>query len=119
MNDKMMLKKLQEYFSPNMAKALLSVINELVEEGITRRAAIEKEEEIDIKEVARMTGLTTGTLYIYKGRNQIPSHKRGKKLFFLRSEIEAWNVERLGDSLGDRQADFDKEMVAQGERLLG
>lgn len=114
-----MLKKLQEYFSPNMAKALLSVINELVEEGITRRAAIEKEEEIDIKEVARITGLSTGTLYIYKGRNLIPCRKKGKKLVFLRSEIEAWNADRSGDSLGDRAKDFEDAMVRQGERLLG
>lgn len=120
MKDKTKLKQqLEEYFSPNVAKTLLSVINQLIEEEIARRDAISKEEEIDIKEVARMTGLTTGTLYIYKGRNQIPSQKRGKKLFFLRSEIEAWNAERLGDSLGDRAKDFEEAMVRQGERLLG
>lgn len=32
------------------------------------------------------------TIYIWIGKGEIPSHKKGKRLFFRRSEIEAWLI---------------------------
>jgi predicted DNA-binding transcriptional regulator AlpA len=38
----------------------------------------------------QITGLAIPTIYGYASRRQIPHYKKGKKLYFKRSELEKW-----------------------------
>lgn len=49
------------------------------------------EEEIgDIKLAMKVTGLAMATLYGLISRREIPSYKKGKRLYFKRSELDNW-----------------------------
>lgn len=45
---------------------------------------------ITIKQAAEVINLAVPTIYGMVGRNEIPVMKRAKKLYFSRSELEAW-----------------------------
>lgn len=44
----------------------------------------------DIKKTAEFLDLSKASIYRYTSSNQIPFHKRGKKLYFKKSDILAW-----------------------------
>lgn len=98
---------------------LKDLVRKLVQEELEEQKRLAQKEEIDIHQVSQITGLAVGTIYIYKSRNEIPYHKRGKRLVFLRSEIEAWNNNRLSSSLEEKKIKFDKSMSDQKKWLLG
>jgi len=50
----------------------------------------EKEELLNIKQVADLLGLAVPTIYSLVSRGQIPVSKRSGKLFFLKTEIFDW-----------------------------
>lgn len=47
---------------------------------------------LTINGVAQLTGLSTATIYRLTSQKEIPHYKRGNKLYFRKSEIEAWLV---------------------------
>lgn len=53
-----------------------------------------KERPIKVREAAALLGMTEGTVYQYVSRGILPHLKKGKRLWFLRSELEAWDRER-------------------------
>ncbi len=48
------------------------------------------EEPLDINQAARLLGLKKGTIYNMVSRKTIPYHKVGRRVLFLRSELEPW-----------------------------
>ena len=44
----------------------------------------------DIKLAMQITGLAKATFYGLISRREIPSYKKGKRLYFKREELEAW-----------------------------
>ena len=52
--------------------------------------------EYNITEAAAYLGLTKTTLYtwISKGINNVPCYKRGKRLVFKKTELDAWQNAR-------------------------
>lgn len=47
-------------------------------------------ERINIQNVEQLTGLSRSMLYKLSAKNEIPHRKFGKRLVFIRSEIESW-----------------------------
>ena len=50
----------------------------------------QQEDFIKLKEVCKMTGLAKQTIYGRVSRGQIPHYKKGRLLYFKRSEIREW-----------------------------
>ena len=50
----------------------------------------ESEELLDVSQTSQLIKLTKPTLYGLVHRNKIPFYKKGKKLYFYRSEILNW-----------------------------
>lgn len=48
------------------------------------------EQPLDIDQAARLVGLKKGTIYNMVSRKAIPYHKVGRRVLFVRSELEAW-----------------------------
>ncbi|GGB64698.1 hypothetical protein GCM10007424_00750 [Flavobacterium suaedae] len=49
-----------------------------------------EEELLTITEAAKFLNLSVATLYSKVSRNEIPVCKKGKRLYFLKSELTAW-----------------------------
>lgn len=52
---------------------------------------------------------TRATFYGYVHRKEIPFHKRGKKLYFLKSEIDEWLKAGRKKTVDEIEADAKKE----------
>lgn len=66
----------------------------LIEKSI-RRIFNEKEPKLmTIQEASSFLSLSKQTLYGLTSRNQIPFHKKGKKLYFLDQELKDWILKR-------------------------
>lgn len=46
-----------------------------------------------VKQAAAFLDLAEQTIYGLTSRNEIPHYKRGKKLYFLKAELEKWMLE--------------------------
>ena len=46
-----------------------------------------------VKQAATFLDLAPQTIYGLTSRNEIPHYKRGKKLYFLKAELEKWMLE--------------------------
>lgn len=64
----------------------------------------ETDQWFDIDELAAYTRLAKPTIY---GRKDIPSHKQGKRLMYLKSEIDAWLKQGRRLTQADAAADAD------------
>lgn len=60
-----------------------------------------------VKQAAAFLDLAEQTIYGLTSRNEIPHYKRGKKLYFLKAELEKWILEnrrpQLLKSVGNRK----------------
>lgn len=50
-------------------------------------------EHFTVKQAAAFLDLAEQTIYGLTSRNEIPHYKRGKKLYFLKAELEKWMLE--------------------------
>lgn len=53
----------------------------------------EQDKIFSVKEAAAFLNLATQTLYGFTSKREIPFIKRGKKLYFRKSELESWLME--------------------------
>ena len=67
-------------------------LRKVLSEQISVSTKIE-DEIINIKQAAIFLNLATQTLYGFTSKNTIPFLKRGKKLYFRKSELESWLAE--------------------------
>ncbi|MGZ3883210.1 MAG: helix-turn-helix domain-containing protein [Flavisolibacter sp.] len=61
--------------------------------GQTLQAVIkaqQPEEFLTIEEASEFTRIPVTTIYDYTSRRNIPFHKKGKKLLFIRQELSQW-----------------------------
>jgi excisionase family DNA binding protein len=61
-------------------------------EGLLRQAHFREEAEqvLSVSQAARFLNLSVSTLYGKSSRREVPVSKRGKRLYFRRSELEEW-----------------------------
>lgn len=59
------------------------------------------DEFLDLQEAAEFLKLKVTTIYGYTSQSQIPFIKRGKKLYFEKSKLEAWLKEGKHESIAE------------------
>lgn len=76
---------------------LQEIIHESVKSAITEQNTQQQSEEPDkmmsLKEAAIFLNLAQQTVYGFTSKQQIPFIKKGKKLYFRKSELEKWIME--------------------------
>ena len=77
---------LSDIFRPIITEAIQTSLTEV------KQAEPVSEEEgfLTVDEAANYLHISVHTLYGMTSKNKIPYHKPGKKLYFLRSELEDW-----------------------------
>jgi excisionase family DNA binding protein len=61
---------------------------------IGRYALIGAKPVLDISEASLFTGFSKGRLYRLTSERQIPHYKKNRKLYFRKTELEAWMIEK-------------------------
>ncbi len=80
--------QLKEFFA--------GIIREVISEGQSRLAKAtgnlnpDDEQMVNIAEAARITGLAVNTIYDKTYHRNIPHYKKGKRIYFRKSELLAW-----------------------------
>ncbi len=76
---------------------LQEIIHESVKSAISEQNTQQQSEEPDkmmsLKEAAIFLNLAQQTVYGFTSKQQIPFIKKGKKLYFRKSELEKWLME--------------------------
>lgn len=83
---------------------LSTMIRESLKEVLTEENKTNSqpnEEFLDLKEAAAFLKLRVATIYSYTSQSQIPFIKRGKKLYFEKSKLEAWLKEGKQESISE------------------
>ena len=60
---------------------------------VERLAAISAKPVLDLDEAALFTGFSKGHIYRLTSERQIPHYKKSRKLYFKKTELEAWLLE--------------------------
>lgn len=91
---------------------LESIIQNSIRKAMEHKGNLEPKSEADsllsIKEAATFLNLATPTLYGFTSKRIIPFIKRGKKLYFRRSELEQWLLEGKKQSISQIAANIEK-----------
>lgn len=64
---------------------------------------------MNVEQVSEFLNLAIATIYDKTSKNLIPHKKKGKKLYFLRNEIEAWVLDgdvKTSDELDAQAMDY-------------
>jgi excisionase family DNA binding protein len=76
---------------------LQEIIHESIKSAISEQNSQQQSEEPDrilsLKETATFLNLAQQTVYGFTSKQQIPFIKKGKKLYFRKSELEKWLLE--------------------------
>ena len=67
-----------------------------------------KREIIDVEEACQFLNLAKPTLYRYTSKGTIPHFKKGRKLYFRRSELLAWVDEGRQNTVEQEKIRLDK-----------
>ena len=62
-------------------------------ERVEMLAAINAKSILNLDEAVAFTGFSKGHLYRLTSQREIPHYKKGQKLLFKKSELEAWMLE--------------------------
>lgn len=91
-------------FSEAEFKSMLKeTLREIMQE--VKPAAQAVSEILDVKQAANYLRLKVTTIYEKTSRKLIPHFKKGNKLFFKRSELEAWVTEGKVKSAGETESE--------------
>ncbi|SHK60695.1 DNA binding domain-containing protein, excisionase family [Maribacter aquivivus] len=77
-------------FTDEGIKYLAKLISDQLKDGIMVEKQSEQEIPVDINEASVFVKKSKYTLYGKVSRNEIPFHKRGKHLYFFKSELITW-----------------------------
>lgn len=93
------------------AVELENIIQNSIKKAMEHKANQEPKSEGDallsIKEASNFLNLATPTLYGFTSKRLIPFIKRGKKLYFRRSELEQWLEEGKKKSISQIAANIE------------
>lgn len=76
----------------------------------------EQEEFLTIQQAAAMLKLSVATLYGYSQRAEIPVNKRGKRLYFPKSDLIEWIKQGKKKTLAEEAADADAYLLTKKKR---
>jgi excisionase family DNA binding protein len=76
----------------------------------------EKDKLISVKEAAEFLQLAVPTVYSMTSTHKIPFRKRGKKLYFRQSELEAWLEAGKKKSKAELDEEAEEHIIKKGGR---
>lgn len=79
--------------SPEELEALIETSVKRVLKAQSSNNTSNNSEHFTVKQTAAFLDLAEQTIYGLTSRNEIPHYKRGKKLYFLKTELEKWVFE--------------------------
>lgn len=79
--------------SPEELEALIESSVKRVLKAQSANTSSTSPEHFTVKQAAAFLDLAEQTIYGLTSRNEIPHYKRGKKLYFLKAELEKWMLE--------------------------
>ncbi len=88
-------------------KEIKSLILDLKQQPQQTESVELPESPITIQEAARFLGLTVSTMYSKVSKGEVPVTKRGKRLYFFRSELLNYLKEGRKKSNAEIEADVD------------
>lgn len=107
-----------------MNKVILTTADELdsLIRNSVRQALLEQSQEtslpannlLDIDEACKLLKLAKQTLYGFTSKNIIPFIKRGKKLYFRKSELETWLNEGKQKTIKEIEAEISGKPTLTG-----
>jgi excisionase family DNA binding protein len=80
---------------------------------------IEVEKPTDVFGAADHIDLDEQTIYRLVRTKEIPYHKKGKKLYFYKSELNEWIKSGKGKSLTDLQKEAESEIIEANKKRRG
>jgi excisionase family DNA binding protein len=88
-------------------------VRRILSENGKQTTQTEQDKILTIQQASKYLNLAPQTLYGFTSKNEIPFIKKGKKLYFLRSELENWLME------GNRKSrsQIEREMQKEGGSL--
>jgi len=78
---------------------LRQIIEDVIESAVFKLKQVKVNPEksefrfLNVKQAAEITGLAIQTIYEKTSRNLIPYHKKGRRLYFIKQELEQWIME--------------------------
>ena len=69
---------------------LPALIGELVTEVRTLRDKVEGTAPMDAQDVATYLKTNRNDVYVMARQGKIPNHRKGRKLYFFKEEVDAW-----------------------------
>ena len=103
---------------PQAVAHLTKQVENLSELIKSRRTYSEPEPEIpiDAQETADFLKVTLSTVYILNQKHEIPSCKRGKRLYFFKKDLIEWIQNGRRKTISEIEAEADNYLVAQKTR---
>lgn len=88
-------------------KVLAEKISEKIKKSFEDKISNNESEFLSIEETAKLIKLAKPTIYGLVHKKAIPHHKKGKRLYFLKSELLEWikSGKRTSKSDIEKQAD--------------
>lgn len=68
-------------------------------------------------DAAQLLNLAKPTIYGLLSKGKLPHYKRGRKVYFLRSELEAWMMKGKQTTLADESASMDNYLSTKKRKL--
>ena len=70
-----------------------------------------------IDDAAKFLNLAKPTIYGLLSKGKLPHYKRGRKVYFLRSELEAWLMTGKQTTLSDESAKMESYLATKKQKL--
>jgi excisionase family DNA binding protein len=85
-----------------------NVIRKSFEEYGNKQPNQEQDRNLSISEASEFLNLAKQTLYGFTSKNEIPFIKKGKKLYFKKSDLQKWLLEGKQKSKSEIRRELDK-----------
>ncbi len=70
-----------------------------------------------IDDAAKLLNLAKPTIYGLLSKGRLPHYKRGRKVYFLRSELEAWLLTGKQSTIADESAKMESYLSSKKRKL--
>lgn len=78
---------------PKVLAYLVEQVEILKSQGVNQNTSSDLPTTINIEEAAKLVGKAKTTLYNLVHAGNIPAYKKGKKLYFIKEELQAWMLD--------------------------
>lgn len=111
-----MAKIITEYSESEIKDLIKASVAEALGE-LKQPTAVPQKEILSIAEACELLNLAKQTIYTHTSKGTLPHFKRGKKLYFRRSELLAWIENGKQTTVADEQQKMNEYFQQKGKKL--